>query len=67
MGNQHNIDRTTSMLKQLEPIRLTNNIATHQYSLQHLKDTYIHPFNRILIQENGRIIRPLAKILIPSH
>ena len=45
------------MLKQLEHIRLTNNIATHQYSLQHLKDKYIHPFNIILIQENGRIIR----------
>ena len=56
-GNQHNIDRSTSMLRQLESIGLPDNVVTRQYLLQHLKNAYADPSNIIRVQENGRVIR----------
>ena len=56
-GNQHNIDRSTSMLRQLESIGLPDNVVTRQYLLRHLKNAYADPSNIIRVQENGRVIR----------
>ena len=49
-GNQHNIDRSTSMLRQLESIGLPDNVVTRQYLLQHLKNAYADPSNIIRVQ-----------------
>jgi hypothetical protein len=56
-GSQHNIDRSHSMLTQLERIGLSDNPNTRQYLTEHLSAVLNDPTNIVSTQVNGAVIQ----------
>jgi RHS repeat-associated protein len=56
-GSAHNIERSTTMARQLSRIGLWNNTETQTYLTQHLTDLLKDDANILMTQSNGRIVR----------
>lgn len=56
-GNSHNINRSKSMLQQLERIGLHDNPASRKVLEQHLDDVLNSASNVLRSQSNGRVVR----------
>jgi len=56
-GNQHNIDRSTDMLKQLRSVGLADTSQTRGFLTNHLTQVLNDPTSIVKIQDNGRVVR----------
>ena len=56
-GNEHNIERSQSMLRQLERIGLPDTAASRQFLAEHLGKVAGDASNVLCRQENGRVIK----------
>jgi RHS repeat-associated protein len=56
-GSEHNIERSKSMLRQLQRIGIFDTAANRAYLKQHLNEVLKDPSNIILRQSNNRVIR----------
>lgn len=54
-GSVHNIERSTTMLRQLESIGVFDNKIGKNYLKEHLKDTF--KVTKEIVQPNGRVLR----------
>ena len=56
-GSEHNIERSKSMLRQLQRIGIFDTAANRAYLKQHLNEVLKDPSNIILRQSNNRVVR----------
>jgi hypothetical protein len=56
-GNNHNIQRSKDMLRQMERIGLPDNPSTRKFLEEHFTEVINNPHNIRELQSNGRAVR----------